>query len=100
MVPTETGMFGAKRQIGHSETVERTISFKGVLQHNRNTKSAAQIVAAALGLHRVNYDFAVPVATVVEPDIQGMGLDYETQQNLASFTDLDQGNIAVGGTIA
>lgn len=91
MWPTETGMFGAKRQIGRSETIERTIAYNGIIQHNRNTKTAAQIVANALGLHRTNYDFAVPIATAVDTNIQGMGLDYETQQNLASFADLDTG---------
>jgi hypothetical protein len=91
MWPTETGMIGAKRQIGHSEMVDRTIAFNGVLQHNRNTKVAGQIIADALGLHRSNYDFAVPITTSVDPALSGMGLDYETQQNLATFSDLDTG---------
>lgn len=91
MWPTETGMIGAKRQIGHSEMVDRTIAFNGVLQHNRNTKVAGQIIADALGLHRSNYDFAVAITTSVDPALSGMGLDYETQQNLATFSDLDTG---------
>jgi hypothetical protein len=97
MWPTETGMIGAKRQIGHSDMVDRTIAFNGVLQHNRNTKVAGQIIADALGLHRSNYDFAVPVATAIDANIQGMGLDYATQQNLATFADLDIGASANGG---
>lgn len=100
MFPTETGMFGAKKQIGRSDMIDRAIQFKGVLQHNRNTKTAGQIIADALGLHRSNYDFAVPITTAIDPNIQGMGLDYQTQENLATFTDLDSGSLATGGNIA
>ena len=96
MWPTETGMAGWRRQIGHSEMIDRTIQFNGVLQHNRNTKVAGQIIADALGLHRSNYDFAVPIATAVDPNLVGMGLDYSTQQNLATFVDMDTGASANG----
>lgn len=96
MWPTETGMFGAKRQIGRSDMQDRQVSFNGVLQHNRNTKTAGQIIAEALGLHRSNYNFAVPVATAPDPNLQGMGLDYATQQNLATFSDMDVNGPANG----
>jgi hypothetical protein len=99
MFPTETGMGGWKRQIGHSDMIDRTIAFTGVLQHNRNTKVAGQVIADALGLHRSNYDFAAPIATSIDANIQGFGLDYQTQQNLATFSDMDTG-ASINGNIA
>ena len=91
MWPQETGLFGAKRQIGHSEMPERQIAYYGVLQHNRNTKAVGQIIATALALHRANYDFAVPVATEIDPNIQNMGLQEESTVDIAAFTAIETG---------
>lgn len=85
MFPTETGDFGIERTIGTSKTMERTIPFTGVLQHNDNTRELGVRVAEMLQLHKNNMNFAVPgVAGVVDPsaaidrDIQkGGGLKYE-----------------------
>lgn len=92
MWPSETGMAGWKRTIANSEIVERSVQFNGILQHNRNTKVAGQIIANALGLHRSNYDFATPVQTAVDSNLTGMGLDYQTQQNLANFVNMADGS--------
>jgi len=98
MWPQETGMFGAKRQIGHSEMIDRTTTFYGVLQHNRNTKVAGQIIADALGLHKTNYDFAVPIATAIDANIQNMGLQQAAATALTTFTDLDGSYVPVDST--
>jgi hypothetical protein len=89
MWPQETGMIGAKRQIGHSEMVDRQIAFYGVLQHNRNTKVAGQIIADALGLHMTNYDFAVPKATMWDANLNNMGLQEAAVSSVATFQNLD-----------
>jgi hypothetical protein len=86
MWPQETGLLGTKRQIGKSDAIDRQIAFYGVVQHNRNTRVAGQAIAATLGLHRVNYDFAVPVNPVVESDIANLGLAQEATDKVASFT--------------
>lgn len=95
MWPQETGMFGAKRQIGHSEMPERQIAYYGILQHNPNTKAAGQIVAQALGLHKVNFDFAVPFFApggtpgAIDTNLSDMGLDEATKLAITDFTNLD-----------
>ena len=88
MWPQETGMFGAKRQIGHSEMPERQIAFYGVLQHNRNTKAAGQIIASTLGLHKTDFDFATPFATAIESGITDMGLQQAATDQQTAFNDL------------
>jgi len=89
MWPQETGLNGTKRVIGHTELPERQIAFHGILQHNRNTKTAAQIIASSLKLHEVNFDIAVPVAVAVEPGIDNMGLQAAADQQRADFVNYD-----------
>lgn len=113
MWPQETGLIGAKKQVGHSETQERSIAFYGVLQHNRNTKVAGQIVAQALGLHRVNYDFAVPFSAVgtgpdtgtlpaggtntgIDDALKGLGLEGEATADAGSFSPIISPNFVTG----
>ena len=79
MFPTETGMGGFKREIAHSEPIDRTVAFTGIVQHNRNTKAVAQTMASMIGLHRANYEFAIPVGSNptgsnIDDNILGMGL--------------------------
>jgi hypothetical protein len=89
MWPQETGLIGAKRQIGHSETPERQIAYYGVLQHNRNTKAVGQIIATALGLHKANYDFAMPMEDTVDDNIVNMGLQSEATIQNTAFVAID-----------
>lgn len=96
MWPQETGLFGAKRQIGHSEMPERQIAYYGVLQHNRNTKAVGQIIATALALHRANYDFAVPVEQEIDPNIQNMGLQEGAMEQNQNFVAIDTSATAAG----
>ena len=99
MWPQETGLIGAKRQIGHSEMPERQVAYYGVLQHNRNTKSVGQIIAAQLGLHRANYDFAVPASVSIDSNISDMGLEAQSTSNQAAFGSLDDAAVSeVGST--
>ena len=88
MWPQETGMFGAKRTIGHVETIDRTVQYYGLLQHNRNTKAVGQIIAEVLQLHKVNYDYATPVTQSIETNISNMGLEYESFNDQADFVPL------------
>jgi hypothetical protein len=95
MFPTETGLGGWKRQIGQTAMPERQVAFTGLVQHNRNTKAVAQVIAQALGLHRVNYEFAVPAFANIDPIISDLGLSLEAQIDLGQ-TALDNGTGAFG----
>ncbi len=93
MWPQETGLFGAKRTIGHSEMQDRQIQFYGLLQHNANTKVAGQMVADALGMHKTNYNLAVPVATTVDPTVDG-GAQAAAEALTSAFTQMSFTNSA------
>lgn len=103
MWPQETGMFGAERRIGQSKIVERQIAFYGVLQHNRNTKVAGQIIANNLGLHKVNFDYAVPfyapggTAGGIDSNLAGLGLDGATQDAITDIISYLDTNTTFGG---
>ena len=97
MWPQETGLNGTKRINGHTEMPERQIAFHGVLQHNRNTKTAAQIIAAALKLHEANFDIAVPVAVAIDANIDDMGLQAAAAEASSTFTNLDAELRGAGG---
>lgn len=88
MWPQETGLIGAKRQIGRSEMPERQIAYYGVLQHNRNTKAVGQIIATTLGLHKANYDFAMPFSSAIDDKITNMGLQEESTTEQKTFVDM------------
>lgn len=63
MFPKDMGEIGFQRQLGTSETKERSINFSGIVQHNNNTKELGIRVMKMLGLHRINYNNALPGLT-------------------------------------
>lgn len=63
MFPKDMGEIGFQRQLGTSETKERSINFTGIVQHNNNTKELGIRVMKMLGLHRINYNNALPGLT-------------------------------------
>ncbi len=85
MWPYDIGPAGFTKQLGVSERPDRTISFYGVLQHNRNTRAVGQQIAEVLQLHLINYDYATPVALDIESAIQDEGLQYEVSQLSNTF---------------
>ena len=60
MFPKEIGEIGFERQIGNTKTMERSINFTGLVQHNEMTKALGISVAKMLKMHMVNYNFALP----------------------------------------
>lgn len=69
MFPKDMGEIGFQRQLGTSETKERSINFSGIVQHNNNTKELGIRVMKMLGLHRINYNNALPgLAGSVNPN--------------------------------
>ncbi len=85
MFPKETSNFGFERQIGQSKTMERTISFSGIIQHNEQTKQLAMNIAKMLQQHRANANFLLPglgattsADGAIDPKIRAYGsLEYE-----------------------
>lgn len=63
MFPKDIGEIGFQRQLGTTETKERSINFTGIVQHNNNTKELGIRVMKMLGLHRINYSNALPGLT-------------------------------------
>lgn len=84
MFPTETTEFGFERQIAQSQIKERTIPFKGIVQHNENTRELGKIVATNLGIHKINYQLAT-TASGVAPDLADVGIGKEVQDALRDF---------------
>ena len=84
MFPTETGDMGLEKQLGSSKTMDRTINFKAIMQHNANTRELGIYVAEALNLHRMNYNIAT-TATGINLNLKTMGLDAEQQRILNEF---------------
>ena len=76
MFPVSIGDIGIQRTIGTTEKKERTIGFTGLVQHNENTREFGMMLAEALSLHKINYNFALP------------GLTGESNPNLAIQKEL------------
>lgn len=74
MFPTNTGDIGFERTIGTNKTMERSISFTAIVQHNPYIKTLAKAIASQLKLHTVNYDLATPTRTEVSKTLTNMGL--------------------------
>ena len=86
MFPKDIGEIGFQRQLGTTETKERSINFTGIVQHNNNTKELGIRVMKMLGLHRINYSNALPGLTgsvnpntAIQEDLKGLegGLHWE-----------------------
>lgn len=86
MFPKDMGEIGFQRQLGTTETKERSINFTGIVQHNNNTKELGIRVMKMLGLHRINYNNALPGLTgsvnpntAIQEDLKGLegGLHWE-----------------------
>lgn len=90
MWPQETGNAGWKKQVGQSESPERTIPFHGVVQHNKNTKIIGRQVAQMLSLHKVDFSVAQPVAQTIASRLQQEGLRREVTESVAAFKEYAQ----------
>lgn len=85
MWPYSSGPAGYTKELGTSTVPTRNIQFHGVLQHSKNTRIIGQRIASALELHRVDYNFAPPVATDVEARVQNDGIAAEAAQDMSEF---------------
>lgn len=72
MFPTTTGDMGIERSHGTTKTMERSIPFTGILQHNPNTKWLAQELAVLHQFHKVDYNKAIAGPGVAASTLHGM----------------------------
>jgi len=86
MWPKTSGMIGMKKEIGTSESPERSFDFNGILQHNSNVFSAAIAIAEVLQLHKANFQNATPIATAIEDSSKDLGIEAEMTEILSEFT--------------
>lgn len=84
MFPTETTEFGFERQVGQAQTKERTIPFKGIVQHNENTRELGKVVAQNLAIHKINYQLA-PTSAGVSADLSDVGIGKEVRDAMRDF---------------
>lgn len=83
--PRATGMLNVKREIGVSETPERSIDFSGIVQHGGNVYQAAVNIAESLQLHKANFDNAPAIATEIDSRAQDLGQEHEIANILRDF---------------
>jgi hypothetical protein len=78
MFPTATGEIGFERTISTSKTMERSISFQAIVQHNNYVRRLAREVAEKMNLRKVKYEFApsapgegnAPLKNIVDSGLQ------------------------------
>lgn len=85
MWPKTTGQLGLKREIATSETLERSIDFNGIIQHNSSVFKAAVAIAETLQLHKANFQYANSISTAIEPNASGLGISEDIASILSSF---------------
>ena len=88
MWPQQSGMAGFQRTPGEVTMPERSVSFYGVLQHNINTKRTAKQIAEVIGMHRVDYNVAVPIAKQISSRLTNKGIQQEVAEAIATFNDI------------
>lgn len=84
--PSETGLFGLKREIGAVEVPDRTIPMHGIMQHNDRTREAAMNIAEVLAYHTVNYNQATPLTTEIESSLTSEGVQRELADIASEFS--------------
>lgn len=85
MWPKNTSQLGITREVGTSNSPERSIDFNGIVQHNSAVYNAAVSIAETLQLHKSNWNYATPVADSIEQASLNLGLQAEAQSILNEF---------------
>ena len=87
MFPTDIGSPGYQYNATEAHRPDRSFTFTGIVQHNRNTLATAINLANLVDLSSVNFNEALPIATTVEAAIASEGLAYQMSEFLSNFTD-------------
>lgn len=87
--PTEIGSPGYTLNATETHRPDRTFTFSCIIQHNNNTVSVAKKLANLTKLHTINYQDALPIATSVESEISGKGMELQVSRWISQFRNLD-----------
>lgn len=105
MFPKDIGEIGFQRQLGTSETKERSVNFTGIVQHNNNTKLLGVNVMKMLQLHKINYNNALPglagsinAAESIHDALDSVGGGLNWEANAGSTTGGDNPSVVNTGT--
>ena len=85
MFPTSTGELGIERVIGTHKTVERTIPFHAVAQHNDYVRIIARDIAEQLQMVKANYRLARTSHSEIGSAIADAGLQYESERDQEEY---------------
>lgn len=85
MFPTSTGELGIERVIGTHKTVERTIPFHAVAQHNDYVRTIARDIAEQLQMVKANYRLARTSHSEIGSAIADAGLQYESERDQEEY---------------
>lgn len=85
MFPTGTSPAGYKRQVGQTDSPDRTIPFTGLIQHNDNTREVGRAMAQVLSLNTVDFNIATPAARTIAARLAQEGLRREVSEAMTNF---------------
>lgn len=83
--PTEIGSPGYQLNATETHRPDRNFTFTCIVQHNNNTVAVAKSLATLTNLHTINYQDAHPIATSIESELQGEGMQRLVAQQLSTF---------------
>lgn len=88
MFPQETGALGSEKQIAEHRSIERSISYTGLLHHTNQIRLIAKEVATAMAIHTVNYWKDAPsISQGVEGHIQSNIIDTGLSKDIQVFLE-------------
>lgn len=98
--PTETGNMGVQKVTNTHQQMTRNIAYRGLLQHNDNTKEVGALIMKACNFHRPNLQRATTLATMDGSLIQS-GISKQAAEAIVAFKDMVSDNMTLqneGGT--
>lgn len=87
--PIEIGAPGYTLNATETHRPDRNFNFTCIVQHNNNTVAVAKNLATLTNLHAINYQDAHPIATSIESELQGEGMQRQVSQYLSQFRNLN-----------
>ena len=98
--PQETGNLGIKKEVNDHAQMERSIPYKGIVQHNDNTREVGALILKALNFNKPDYQRATTLATM-DGDLIDAGTSRHAAEAITAFKDMVSDNYDLreqGGT--
>lgn len=87
--PTDIGSPGYQLNVTETTRPDRSFTFTGIVQHNRNTINIAKSLARLTNLHQINYQEALPITESIESELEGEGMSRQVSDYLSQFRNMD-----------